>query len=214
MPLTDKIKDIIVKHGESFLGEEGVDEAVCEAAAKEIASKLEEADDVIIFDAHKVPHRFAVCAERDCGKIFNACNLEPIKDEPLRGIKGSLADEEIDGRPVYAGLCPYCRCPAKYTTDHENKLARASYKMADKICQNINVMSSSTCRIVGNAFADGLAQQHRTLQQEFGRSVLVQIVRKFAEMGHKGEMDGRNEAFCKLCLKLLPILEDTHLPYL
>lgn len=231
MDLKAKITAILVKHGESFLGEEGVDEAVCEAAASEIASKLEESDDIIVFTDYNVPHQFAVCMDRECGKIFNACNLEQYRQpdaDYIKAAEGHCGEKRVFSaqqakdyceehdlmESVFAGKCPYCKNPAKYLIEHENKIARASYKMADKFCNNINTMSGSTCRVAGSAFAEGLSRQHRTLQQEFGRSILYPILKKFAEMDKNGETDARNEAFCKLCSKLLLTAKDTHLPFI
>jgi hypothetical protein len=55
--------------------------------------------------------------------------------------------------------------------------------------------------------------QHRTLQQNFMRNLIVPSIQIFANMGEEGWTDLRNEASCKLAGKLHKIANETGLPF-
>jgi hypothetical protein len=64
------------------------------------------------------------------------------------------------------------------------------------------------------AFVTALMIEHRTLQQSMAR-LFFQCIGKWAEYGEKGMFDGRNEATCKLCKKIVDTFGDEMgLPYI
>ena len=59
-----------------------------------------------------------------------------------------------------------------------------------------------------------LNKQHRTLQQNFMRLIIVPSIKSFAAKKAEGWYDLRNEAACELATKLLPIVEKESLPFI
>ena len=58
---------------------------------------------------------------------------------------------------------------------------------------------------VKNALAEVLGEQHRTLQQNYFRYVIVPSIQVFADKQEKHFTDLRNEGSCELAQKLLPL---------
>lgn len=67
---------------------------------------------------------------------------------------------------------------------------------------------SSTGARASAAVAEELEHTHRTLQQEYMRTVVVPTLQKLAEMGERGAYDARNEASCRLAQRLLEAVKD------
>ena len=67
---------------------------------------------------------------------------------------------------------------------------------------------------VTDALKETLGQQHRTLQQNFFRYVIVPAIQTFAEKLDRNLWDLRNEASCKLASKLQPMVKDVCLPFI
>lgn len=59
-----------------------------------------------------------------------------------------------------------------------------------------------------------LNKQHRTLQQNFMRHIIVPSIQIFAEKKQNRFTDLRNEASCDLAEKLLPLVKDSPLPFI
>jgi hypothetical protein len=67
---------------------------------------------------------------------------------------------------------------------------------------------------VQDALKEVLGEQHRTLQQNFFRYVVVPAILAFADKHSKGLTDLRNEASCELADKLRSIVKDAPLPFI
>ena len=67
---------------------------------------------------------------------------------------------------------------------------------------------------VQDALQSVLNQQHRTLQQNFMRQIIIPSIRIFAEKDKNNYKDLRNEASCELATKLLPMVENAPLPFI
>lgn len=67
---------------------------------------------------------------------------------------------------------------------------------------------------VRDALNEVLGEQHRTLQQNFFRYVIVPSIETFAEKQDKQLTDLRNEASCKLAIQLRPLIKEAHLPFI
>ena len=59
-----------------------------------------------------------------------------------------------------------------------------------------------------------LGRQHRTLQQNYFRHIVVPSINIFAEKKSSGNFDLRNEASCALAGKLNPLVKDEGLPFI
>lgn len=59
-----------------------------------------------------------------------------------------------------------------------------------------------------------LNKQHRTLQQNYMRHIVVPSIRIFADKKLNRFTDLRNEASCDLAEKLLPLVKDCPLPFI
>jgi hypothetical protein len=59
-------------------------------------------------------------------------------------------------------------------------------------------------------------RMHRTLQQEFMRTMLIPILQDLAESERLGYFDARNEASCKLASRMLSVVseDDLYLPFI
>ena len=66
---------------------------------------------------------------------------------------------------------------------------------------------------VETALENVIHSQHRTLQQNFMRNMIIPSIRVFAKMGEEGWTDLRNEASCKLAGELHKIADNTGLPF-
>ena len=77
--------------------------------------------------------------------------------------------------------------------------------LANQLMDAINHMGGERDLVEG--FMEGIIRSHRTLQQGSGR-LLIAYIRHFADMYVKNQYDLRNEALCKLCAKLKPIMEE------
>ncbi len=71
-------------------------------------------------------------------------------------------------------------------------------KIVDSLTNEINNFSYE--KHVDNFF-DAITHQHRTLQQSFWR-MMIQVIKKYAELDKDGWYDLRNEASVKTCVKL------------
>jgi len=81
--------------------------------------------------------------------------------------------------------------------------------LAEKLCKSLNCMGGEEATALG--FADGMTQEHRTLQQAAFRLVMSWI-RNHAEA--KYGCDLRNEASVKLAKRIVEAVgDDAHLPY-
>jgi len=67
---------------------------------------------------------------------------------------------------------------------------------------------------INEALKEVLAKQHRTLQQNFMRRIIVPSIQIFAQKQADGYYDLRNEASCKLAAELLPITKKAILPFI
>ena len=59
-----------------------------------------------------------------------------------------------------------------------------------------------------------LCRTHRTLQQNFMRTVVPAIVDFFADQAEDGSFDGRNAESCRLAVLLKDVLKGRHLPFI
>lgn len=66
---------------------------------------------------------------------------------------------------------------------------------------------------VQDALNEVLGEQHRTLQQNYFRYVVVPSIQTFANKHDQNLTDLRNEASCELAKKLLPLVKDEPLPF-
>ena len=80
-----------------------------------------------------------------------------------------------------------------------------------KLFNEINHMGNESN--VRNALSEVLGEQHRTLQQNYFRDVIVPSIQVFADKWDKHLMDLRNEASCELAKKMLPVVKDAPLPF-
>ena len=85
------------------------------------------------------------------------------------------------------------------------EMRQVGQDLAGQILTSINVMGYEKDFIEG--YIQGLAREHRTLQQNFGR-VLVAVIKHYAEQYQKGCYDLRNEALCELCSMLIPLIDE------
>jgi hypothetical protein len=67
---------------------------------------------------------------------------------------------------------------------------------------------------VTEALNSVLNVQHRTLQQNFFKNLIIPSIKIFAEKKKDKNFDMRNEASCELAEKLQPIAEDACLPFI
>ena len=67
---------------------------------------------------------------------------------------------------------------------------------------------------VQDALSEVLGEQHRTLQQNYFRYVVVPSIQVFADKQDKRFTDLRNEASCELAKKILPLVKDAPLPFI
>ena len=94
----------------------------------------------------------------------------------------------------------------------KNELTEQVETSLDSIFDAINKMGGEES--VEVALQSVLNKQHRTLQQNFMRQIIIPSLRIFAEKDSSGYTDLRNEATCKLATKLLPIIDKEHLPFI
>jgi GGDEF domain-containing protein len=88
-------------------------------------------------------------------------------------------------------------------SDEEGKAA------AMKLMDALNCCSD---RHVTQAFIEELRHTHRTLQQRYGTLVIESIL-AFAQMNDEGWTDARNEAICKLAVKLREVCREENATY-
>ena len=67
---------------------------------------------------------------------------------------------------------------------------------------------------VQDALKEVLGEQHRTLQQNYFRYVIVPSIQVFADKQEKHFTDLRNEDSCELAQKLLPLAKNAYLPFI
>ena len=67
---------------------------------------------------------------------------------------------------------------------------------------------------VQDALKEVLGEQHRTLQQNYFRYVIVPSIQVFADKQEKHFTDLRNEGSCELAQKLLPLAKNAYLPFI
>ena len=85
-------------------------------------------------------------------------------------------------------------------------------RLAGEILTSINLMGYEDDFTKG--FIKGIDRGHRTLQQAFGR-VVCELIKHYAELDLTGQHDLRNDAWCRLCSKLAPIVkEHSCLPFI
>lgn len=80
---------------------------------------------------------------------------------------------------------------------------------AQKLMTALNCCSDHD---VSQAFVEELHRTHRTLQQCYGK-VLIESILAFAAMADGDWMDARNEAICKLCVKLREVCREENATY-
>ena len=94
----------------------------------------------------------------------------------------------------------------------KNELTEQVVDALNSIFDAINKYGSD--KEVEEGLRNVLALQHRTLQQNFMRLVIVPSIKIFAEKKANNNTDLRNEAACDLATKLLPIVENEPLPFI
>lgn len=67
---------------------------------------------------------------------------------------------------------------------------------------------------VEDALREYLGKEHRTLQQNFFKHVVLSAIRVFAEKHDNNLFDLRNEASCELAKKLEPFVLNQYLPFI
>lgn len=92
-----------------------------------------------------------------------------------------------------------------------NELTTQTEDALNSLFDALNKMGGS--KDVEEGLRNVLNHQHRTLQQNFMRQILVPAIRIFAEKDRNGYKDLRNEASCELATKLLPLVDREPLPY-
>jgi len=67
---------------------------------------------------------------------------------------------------------------------------------------------------VEDALSEILGEQHRTLQQNYFRHVIIPSIKIFSEKHNKKFTDLRNEASCELAKQILPLIKNAPLPFI
>lgn len=83
--------------------------------------------------------------------------------------------------------------------------------LAREVFAKINVMSTE--EEFAEGFLEQVSQEHRTLQQGFGR-LLFKIIDHFADERDKGRFDARNQALVFACAELKPIIDKIPMPFI
>ena len=95
--------------------------------------------------------------------------------------------------------------------DYKKEAYDKGQKIAKDLSDALNNMTFDKEVIKG--FADGMTQQHRTLQQSSMRAI-YELIGRWAEMGRTGQYDLRNEATVKFCQEIVSKCEGNNLPFI
>lgn len=93
-----------------------------------------------------------------------------------------------------------------YAVAQREKLTNA----LSEVFNALNVLGSNN----GDLIRDFFRRQHRTLQQQFVKVVILPVLEELAEAHQSGRVDGRNESAARLAHKMLANVkeEDKYLP--
>lgn len=80
------------------------------------------------------------------------------------------------------------------------------------LVDNLNLMGNEN--LVGNAIAKELAHTHRTLQQEFMKTVVGSVLNFFVWQKERNLFDARNEATVNLAEEMKEKIDNTYLPFI
>ena len=83
-------------------------------------------------------------------------------------------------------------------------------EVAKNLTDALNSMSFQEDVMEG--FAEGMTQQHRTLQQ-LSMGAIYKVILKWAEMAENGRFDDRNKATVELCKKIKD-LGEAYFPFI
>lgn len=131
---------------------------------------------------------FAACSR--CHQIVSANNLQYIPDTDKR-VDPNRADLLV-GECIFNG----CNGACYMLSDRDNE------DMNEGITLVRNISSKLQRGYFIQGIIAGMATEHRSHQQAYGR-LITESIRRFA----KEDTDLRNEAFVKFCQKCLPIAE-------
>ena len=97
----------------------------------------------------------------------------------------------------------------------ENKMSQEKtneiIQILDNLFDELNHMGNEENVI--DALNTVLSKQHRTLQQNFFRYVIVPSIKNFEEKYQQERYDLRNQASCELAHELYSHVEKSHLPF-
>jgi hypothetical protein len=113
------------------------------------------------------------------------------------------------------GECPQCgRSYTPYKSDDitPNPMSKEIEEAVQTIFNHLN--SCGSRNEVTEAFLISVSQQHRTLKQSFMRSIVVPLIKQWAEAYRTKAYDLRNEATCKTCVELENVLKDKGFPFI
>jgi len=76
----------------------------------------------------------------------------------------------------------------------------------------LNMMGNE--KLVSSEVVKYIKKEHKTLQQRFFANVMVPVIRFFDQSYKDKFYDARNEATCKMSVKLAEVLEDGFYPFI
>lgn len=94
----------------------------------------------------------------------------------------------------------------------DNELQKQTEDALNSLFDALNKMGGEDQ--VRQALDNVLSKQHRTLQQNYFREIVIGSIRLFDEKRERGFFDLRNEASCALAGKLNVITKDEGLPFI
>lgn len=143
-------------------------------------------------------NHFGICSK--CHQIINTSNLKSVDDDDPR-VNKEMVDRLV-GECYVEGCTGVCYALPEYQNKEMNDGIAAVRDLSSKFQQAYFI----------EGFVLGMASEHRSHQQAFGR-MMVRAIKEFAKMKGKNT-DLRNEAFVKFCDKCLPIAksDDGNLP--
>lgn len=110
-----------------------------------------------------------------------------------------------------------CNCGQTRVTSHiyhtykDREYDRLKQKEVDAVVKGLSSMLNSFNTDKVDMFVQGMAREHRTLQQSF-TGLCVAWMKELARMEECNCYDGRNEASVKLAKEIFAKVENTYLP--
>lgn len=120
--------------------------------------------------------------------------------------KCDMCDKESGCITVDEGDYKYNLCPTCNDKRKQEQIDELTTEVLDKLTHEVN---GGSPKDLGESLCRSMQRQHRTLQQNVIGALFV-FIKEYAKI----DSDLRNEGSVEACKKLLPVLEETYLPYI